>query len=1074
MSSASARTQPFASQGALEGSLGPLFAILVAGLVLRLAFIGGSGFHNDISAFESWALTLTEHPLNQFYQSTSFADYPPGYFFVLLVIGWIYKGFVGLHLIAPSAYGVLGMLVKLPAIAMDLVDAYLVYAIVQRFASRTVALGATALIALNPAAIYISAYWGQVDSVSWGLVLLGINLLLSARDDAQRGVLRIAAAWLVLAISVLMKPQGTFVGLVFLAFAFVASDPRERSRRLKGTALGVAGAVGIAWLASAIFHGTLNPIADLGWLLQRYTYASGVYPYNSINAFNLYAIKNSFWQPDDSPLSIFGFALGPTVVWGWILVLGACALVIARYLQRKDDRAFLEAAMLVSFAFFIFATRMHERYSFGAFLLLIPLIAFGRVYLWSALAVSFTLLVNLAYSLNYQTVMEQKIPNVNPTDLWPLLSHPLAALNTGLFFLLGYVFLGGTVAVANGGAKLGTSASIAWLRARNWFDPREGVASFGRRDWILSALFVLASFAVCIMWYQWPTERYFDEVYYPRAGEEYLQHKEIFEYTHPPLTKLIVTLSMLIVGHGDGLSAIGNSGFGWRFLNIVIGALTVGVLYAFAKRLTRSTLFASIAAGMLLFDGFHYVQSRIATPEITVAFFSLCTLYAFYRLWVSAQVALKPVLWTRDYLRSLAGTMLAGSVFAGVASFALTNWRTPTTGDEFRTITYAVIFLYFEALVYLVARVALPRFVRARTLETSYADGTRVRQTAGAFTTATPEGELVTRARTQTDDVGATRTYDARGGLTYATPAATASFTREGVMSVAGLRIDTNAARTWLIVLAISSAALAASKWNGLFDFFVVWILAALVFAQRWMRRPALFGNPFGISVDVLIVSMLVVGGAVYSLAYIPYFTLGHNFIDLVSLQKQMYWYHSTLKATHPYASQWWQWPILQKPISYFYHDFRVGAAMKDPAACCVAEILALPNPFVWWFGLISIPFVGFLAWTERNKGYAILIVAYFLQWLPWIGSPRIAFEYHFYPNLAMIVLANAVVLQRLWNWRANKTEAESKWTMPRISVAMYCAVVAIGFVYFYPVVAGVHVTWSQWHDRMWFPSWII
>ena len=39
---------------------------------------------------------------------------------------------------------------------------------------------------------------------------------------------------------------------------------------------------------------------------------------------------------------------------------------------------------------------------------------------------------------------------------------------------------------------------------------------------------------------------------------------------------------------------------------------------------------------MLLFDGFHFVQSRIATPEITVAFFSLATLYAFYRVWTAS------------------------------------------------------------------------------------------------------------------------------------------------------------------------------------------------------------------------------------------------------------------------------------------------------------------------------------------------------------------------------------------------------------------------------------------------------
>jgi dolichyl-phosphate-mannose--protein O-mannosyl transferase len=314
------------------------------------------------------------------------------------------------------------------------------------------------------------------------------------------------------------------------------------------------------------------------------------------------------------------------------------------------------------------------------------------------------------------------------------------------------------------------------------------------------------------------------------------------------------------------------------------------------------------------------------------------------------------------------------------------------------------------------------------------------------------------------------RTYTRDGNLTYATPAGSAEYGVDGSFSVGGIRIDPNSARTWMIVLAVSGGLLAASKWNGLFDFFVCWLLIAATAATRWLRRPALLGNPFGISLDVAIASMIVVGGALYILSYIPHFTMGHNLVDVVSLQHEMYWYHSTLSATHPYASKWWQWPILQKPISYFYTDFRPANLRNDSTACCVAEILALPNPFVWWAGLITVPAVGILAWLERNKGYALLVIAYFLQWLPWIGSPRIAFEYHFYPNLSIIVLANAIVLQRIWSWRPE----EGRYGVPRIGVAVYLAAVVGLFFFFYPILAGVHVTWDQWNARMWMRSWII
>ena len=72
-------------------------------------------------------------------------------------MGWVYKGLVAVHAIAPDAYNVLGMLAKLPAIAMDLVDTWLVFWIASRFAARNVALGAAMFYAFNPAAIYVSA-----------------------------------------------------------------------------------------------------------------------------------------------------------------------------------------------------------------------------------------------------------------------------------------------------------------------------------------------------------------------------------------------------------------------------------------------------------------------------------------------------------------------------------------------------------------------------------------------------------------------------------------------------------------------------------------------------------------------------------------------------------------------------------------------------------------------------------------------------------------------------------------------------------------------------------------------------
>ena len=1052
----------------------PLVAILGIGLLLRLLFVRGDGFHNDIAAFEAWSLTLADHPLKEFFANTSFADYPPGYFFVLWIVGSLYHTLLSLGIVhADPSYMALRVLVKLPAILMDLVDAALIYAIVTRFANRNWALGCAALFAFNPAAIYVSSYWGQVDSISSGLALGGLLMLLVSQERPRGQIGWMIGAYAVLAYSVLIKPQASFVGLLFLAFAFTAPTPEEARRRRIGTIGGIAVGFTMAYACAAIFHNVLNPLEDFRWLLQRYEFAASVYQYNSVNAFNLYALKQSFWQLDSQPMSILGINLGPMSVWGWLLTLAASGLIVARYVQKKTNEALLEGAMLATFAFFILSTRMHERYVFTAFVLVMPLAAIGRRYLYAAFILSGTLLANIGYSLYYQSVMEAKIGGVDATNLLPLVSRPLSALNVGLFFFLGYVYLGGRITFLEN-FEAGMIRRIL-ASARSWFDPREGVVGFRRIDYLLMGAFTLASFVLCVLWLQWPVEKVFDEIYYARAGEEYLKHVDIFEFTHPPFTKLVITLSMMLFG---GLSPVGDSGLGWRFLNVVVGALMVGVTYAFGKRLTGSTIWASVAAGLLLFDGFHYAQSRIATPEITVALLSLSTLYAFYRYWIAAQVR------TRRLRRGARGAILAtigvGTVVAFIgATYLATLNEIPgiaTANDGETSIGKLVVFLYIEGVFYLIARLLVPRFFPARSRETSYADGTRVRGNVGALTTTTPEGDIVvlssakSASGTLEDGDGATRTYAKDGSLVYATPAGTATFAPQGTLTVGEDTSTSKTAWQWLVLLSISGGFLAASKWNGLFDFFVVWGCAIGVVAQQFFRRRALFGNPFGFPLDIVIALMLVVAATIYTLCYIPYFALGHGLADLMAMQHSMYHYHSTLVATHPYSSRWWQWPLLDKPISYFWQDLRPPTDANNRAACCVAEILALPNPIGWWLGIASVPFLGFLAWRERNKGYALIVVAYVIQWLPWIGSPRLSFEYHFFPNLALIVLANTILLERLWRARG----VLSNIPVTRVAVGMFLVAYVFLFFFFFPVVAGVHVTWEQWNARMWLPHWII
>ena len=343
--------------------------------------------------------------------------------------------------------------------------------------------------------------------------------------------------------------------------------------------------------------------------------------------------------------------------------MAAIVLIVWRYLQDRSAQALLEACAISTIAFFVLSTRMHERYLFDGVLFTIACIPFARRYLWGAIALSLVLFANLIYSLQYLhavTATSQESTR-RTSGARPRRSFAHCGRNV---FLARLSLSGNVEPRASAGAvdaakpKAGSAKAPAYEAAlgwsNHWFDPRAGLATMrAPLDYAIMAALGVGNFVLSFIGYWWPMDKVFDEIYFARAGEEYLQNLRIYENTHPPLSKLLITLSMALFGgmpHGHGLGGWtglnalvghmgnGDNSYGWRFLDVVFGALVVMLLYVFAKRVTGSTLFATVTALLLSFDGMHFVQSRIATPEGFVVFFSTLAVYAFYRFWISSQV----------------------------------------------------------------------------------------------------------------------------------------------------------------------------------------------------------------------------------------------------------------------------------------------------------------------------------------------------------------------------------------------------------------------------------------------------
>jgi dolichyl-phosphate-mannose-protein mannosyltransferase len=480
------------------------------------------------------------------------------------------------------------------------------------------------------------------------------------------------------------------------------------------------------------------------------------------------------------------------------------------------------------------------------------------------------------------------------------------------------------------------------------------------RDAAVAAALGTASFILLVIRYAVPPGKIFDEIYFARAAEEYLQRRYIYENTHPPVTKLLITLSVMLFG---GLPA-GDNAYGWRFLNVVAGAVAVVLCFYLAKRITRSTLYGAYAAALFGLDGMHYVQSRIATPESFVVCFAIFTLYAFCRYWDAVAESTPQPTAGRKVLERFA--VLGGAAFAALL-LAVLRFSHETLAAQIVLGVFVVAVLYAAHRIY----------------------------------------------------------WDRPAGW------------------------------GWLLAFAFGGALLVASKWYGIMAYGVAAVVVGYVAIRARLAR-----SPSPFPVDAVAATVLAAIGVVYALAYIPHFiglrdlqTLPprpYTLSDVVTMQVNAFLYHDHLRATHPYASLWWTWPLDIRPILYSAEYAGQGATST------AAMIYSMPNPLLLWPGLIAVPLVGWYAVSERNRGYALVVLAYLLQWLPWYFSPRIAFIYHFYVNIPLIAICNTVVAQRL----------------PRWATIGYFVIVAAAFAYFFPILSGIAIYQSDWLQRLWLPSW--
>ena len=276
----------------------------------------------------------------------------------------------------------------------------------------------------------------------------------------------------------------------------------------------------------------------------------------------------------------------------------------------------------------------------------------------------------------------------------------------------------------------------------------------------------------------------------------------------------------------------------------------------------------------------------------------------------------------------------------------------------------------------------------------------------------------------------------------------------------------------------LSAAALGgaiATKWNGL----GYWVSLLLWEGGRWQQikgRKRKRQQCINLFVFLGAVPLIV-----YGLCWWPHLHLtGDRFLEVHHTLLQ---FHTRLDVAQRNCSSWYSWPLLIKPMTYWYQKvgdqvFTVNNLgnpvlwMFSGAAIALLTIDRLATDRFWQRIWLLSPFAQSKVTTRNAERLPALpevetyvLLGYFANWLPWMLVSRCTYLYLYMPAAAYSFVAFAWLLS---GWLQRQSPY---WV--RLTGWLMLSAIALAAVFWLPLSIGSPLSLESLQTRWWLKSWL-